>query len=36
LVGGKAWKAFEELMEKERRAAGKLRKGAGKGKKKGR
>jgi triphosphatase len=36
LVGGKAWKAFEKLMGKERRAAGKLRKGAGKGKKKGR
>jgi CHAD domain-containing protein len=36
LVGGKAWKAFEKVMEKERRAAGKPRKGAGKGSKKGR
>jgi hypothetical protein len=36
LVGGKAWKGFEKLMEKERRAAGRLRKGGGKGKKKGR
>jgi triphosphatase len=33
LVGGKAWKAFEKLMEKERRAVGKPRKDAGKGKK---
>jgi hypothetical protein len=30
LVGGKAWKAFEKLMEKERRSVGKPRKGAGK------
>jgi CHAD domain-containing protein len=34
LVGGKAWKAFEKLMEKERRSIGKPRKGAGKGRKK--
>jgi CHAD domain-containing protein len=35
LVGGKAWKAFEKLIKKGRRAVGKPRKGAGKGKKKG-
>jgi CHAD domain-containing protein len=34
LVGGNAWKAFEKLMKKERRAGGKPRTGAGK--KKGR
>ena len=35
LVGGKAWKGFEKLMEKERRATEKPKKGSGKGKKKG-
>ena len=36
LVGGKAWKAFEKLTKKGRRAVGKPRKGGGRGKKKGR
>lgn len=37
LVGAKAWKGFEGLMEKERRAGGKPhKKGSGKGKRKGR
>ncbi len=36
LVGDKTWKGFEKLMEKERRAAGRLRKDGGKVKKKGR
>lgn len=36
LVGGKVWNGFEKLMEKERRAAEKPRKGSGKGKKKAR